>query len=211
MGDQFLWMGKRVEAEGVWRELRSLTHRISHPTMVLNVARCDGTLATLDGHLEDSVRLAEQLVEADDGQQASPYAKTVRLLIAFRSLLYLGRFDEATAIARGAQSFRALSLAHADRQQEATVLLDDMLATRSAVDPETDETPLYADVYWLEAAVCVGHRIAAEHLRRRVGSSGAVTTGTRSPTCVTRHLAAAAALLNEPFRPATSMSRRLPK
>jgi DNA-binding CsgD family transcriptional regulator len=69
---------------------------------------------------------------------------------------------------------------------------------RPALGEVGDETPLYTDVFWLEVATSIGHRRAAERLAHRFAGCAAVTTGTRVPTCITRHLAAADALLGRP-------------
>jgi len=54
------------------------------------------------------------------------------------------------------------------------------------------------DILLLEAAVLVGHGEAAELLLRRFAGSGLPTTGFLHPTCMARHLGAAAALLGRP-------------
>jgi DNA-binding CsgD family transcriptional regulator len=51
------------------------------------------------------------------------------------------------------------------------------------------------DVFRLEAAVLVHHHAAAARLLGRLARGGHVTTGVRLPTCIARHLRAAAALL----------------
>jgi DNA-binding NarL/FixJ family response regulator len=73
--------------------------------------------------------------------------------------------------------------------------LDEFVLARPAFGSTEDETPGYFDVFRLEAAVLVGHRAAAARLLDRLAQGGHVTTGVRLPTCIARHLGAAAALL----------------
>ena len=54
------------------------------------------------------------------------------------------------------------------------------------------------DVALLEAAVLVGHGEASELLLRQLAESNMRTTGWAYPTCIARHLGAAAALLGRP-------------
>jgi len=51
-------------------------------------------------------------------------------------------------------------------------------------------------VVYLEASVLLRHRRAAEFLLNRLSGSGLSTTGIFFPTCVARHLGAAAAFLD---------------
>jgi hypothetical protein len=73
--------------------------------------------------------------------------------------------------------------------------LDEFVLARPAFGSTEDETPGYFDVFRLEAAVLVGHREAAARLLGRLARGGHVTTGVRLPTCIARHLGAAAAFL----------------
>jgi DNA-binding CsgD family transcriptional regulator len=109
----------------------------------------------------------------------------------------MGRIDEACALA-DVPAQQAQCQAYAGQTAKAADLLDQMLAARPELGTGDDETPMYTDVLWLEAATCIAHDAAATRLRRRLAGSAAVTTGTRVPTCIARHLAAAAALLHQP-------------
>ena len=70
-----------------------------------------------------------------------------------------------------------------------------MIAARPEIVSDKDVTWPIFDIIFLEAAVLVGHKQAAELLMRRYADSGLRTTGLFGMTCVDRHLGGAAALL----------------
>ncbi len=117
-----------------------------------------------------------------------------------------------------------------ERDEERTGLGDDPDLTVIAVDRPgigsvDDETPAFIDIRLLRAAVRIGHRQSAELLLGRFAGCKMLTTGILGPTCVPRHLGAAAALLGRldearryydqaikvttemPFRPELALTR----
>jgi hypothetical protein len=66
---------------------------------------------------------------------------------------------------------------------------------RPGIGTAEDETPAFYDILLLQASVHVKHCPAAELLLRRFAGSGLQTIGMLGPTCISRHLGAAAALL----------------
>jgi len=58
-----------------------------------------------------------------------------------------------------------------------------------------DETSSFVDALFLESAVVAGHRKAADLLMNRLAGTEVRTSGYMLPTCVSRHLGAAATML----------------
>jgi hypothetical protein len=66
---------------------------------------------------------------------------------------------------------------------------------RPGIGSTDDETPTSVDIMLLQAAVRIEHRRSAELLLRRFSGCRMHTTGLVYPTCIPRHLGAAAAFL----------------
>jgi tetratricopeptide (TPR) repeat protein len=116
-------------------------------------------------------------------------------------------------------------LSHVGKNEEALELLEKHVVNRPGIGTDEDWTLSWNEVGFLEAAVLVGHRHAAELLLNRFKNSGLVTNGTFHPTCIARHLGGAAALLGRydearkyyqeaikvctemPFRPELALSK----
>jgi DNA-binding CsgD family transcriptional regulator/tetratricopeptide (TPR) repeat protein len=194
IGGAFMNRGLRTRAEAVWQELEDLAARSGQPLVHLNAQRGRAVRATLDGRLEDAVAIGEQMQVFGAEAGLPEYARIVGALLTQRALLYLGRAEEALRVADTVPA-RVLALAHLGRTAEVRAHLDEFVLARPSFGTAADETPGYMDVYRLEAAVLVGHREAAARLLERLSRGGHVTTGVRVPTCIARHLGAAAALL----------------
>jgi DNA-binding NarL/FixJ family response regulator len=190
----FLNRGLRSRAEALWQELEDLAARSAQPMVHMNALRSQAIRATLDGRLEDAVAIAEQLVAYAAETDVPEYARSLAPLLNQRALHHLGRHEEALRVAHTVPA-RVLALAHLGRAAEVRAHLDECVLARPAFGSTADETPGYFDVLRLEAAVLVSHRVAAARLLDRLARSGHVTTGVRLPTCIARHLGAAAALL----------------
>jgi tetratricopeptide (TPR) repeat protein len=74
-------------------------------------------------------------------------------------------------------------------------MLEQMVVARPGIGSAEDETMVWFDITWLEAAVLAGHRKAAELLLHRLAGSNSKTSGLWLTTCTARHLGGAAALL----------------
>jgi hypothetical protein len=77
-------------------------------------------------------------------------------------------------------------------------MLERMVVARPGIGSAGDDTHILFDIAALQAAVLAGHRQAAELLLRRLSGSAFITSGGGLPTCIGRHLGAAAALLGRP-------------
>ncbi len=93
--------------------------------------------------------------------------------------------------------FRRIPLlqAYLGQADEANQKLDRMLKARPNITSTDDMTQGWLDAEYLESAVLVGHRQASDLLLQRFARNTMSTTSFQHPTCVARHLGAAAALL----------------
>ena len=87
------------------------------------------------------------------------------------------------------------SLAYLGRKEEVSEILDKYVVNRPGFGTDEDETRDWVEGLFLESAVVAGHRRAAEMMLNRLKDTGLYTTGNHFPTCITRHLGGAAALL----------------
>ena len=118
-------------------------------------------------------------------------------LTSLRALLHLGNAEAALQAAVSPPP-QTLCLAHLGRVAEVEALLEQLVLARPDFGTEQDETRTWSDVVLLEAAVLVQHQEAARRLHQRLRDSQLLTTGMYYPTCIGRHLGAAAALLGQP-------------
>jgi hypothetical protein len=112
-----------------------------------------------------------------------------------RAWLLLGMAKRPLEILGEITRVRALCLAHLGRKAEVVEILDERVVARPGIGTTADEFPGTMDTHYLEAAVLVGHRKAADLLLRRFVGSTMRTTGWFWPTVIARHMGAAAALL----------------
>jgi len=153
----------------------------------------EGVLATLDGRLAEAAVLYERML-AQSEEHGLPFARVAAGLAGKRALLHLGRVEEAlgSPVTRAGM---ALCLAYAGHAAEATALLDELVVARPSIGAPPDETPIWWGVALLEAGVLVEHREAVALLLAGLADSPFATSGMSNPTCIARHLGAAAALL----------------
>ena len=199
-GDAFLEPGQRQRAEEVWGELQVLAERTGQANSLLLATSCDAILATLEGHLDEAVEIANRLRARGEELGLSPVARTIAGGASLRPLLHIGKANEALQLVTPwiYPEPQAISLAHLGRDAEVTEILDQCVVARPGIGSTKDETPAYRDIMSLEAAVLVEHKQAADLLMPRFAVSGLGTTGMFFTTCVARHLGGAAALLDRP-------------
>jgi tetratricopeptide (TPR) repeat protein len=157
-------------------------------------------VATLDGRLDDAIALGRQIEILGEELGFSTFGVTYEIQAARTALFHVGRFNELARLMDLAKyPLPDLLLPHLHRDAEAVAALDELIASRSAVEPSEDETPASLDLSSLQAAILVGHREAAEFLVRRLIHSGLhITNVLGDLTCPSRHLGTAAAFLGRP-------------
>jgi tetratricopeptide (TPR) repeat protein len=115
------------------------------------------------------------------------------------ALRHLGRLEEIPQLfATSPQLSIPIDLANWCPIPEAIRILDQFVVARPGIGTIEDESYAFVDMLLFQAALRVGHRQAAELLLQRFSGSGLLTTGAYFPTCISRHLGAAAALLGRP-------------
>ena len=178
----------------------------------------DAHVATLDGRLDDAIAIGRQIAALGEELGFSTWADMIELVGAQTALTYFGRFDELTRLWDLLMKWplSPLLLAYLHRDTEAVAALDELLASRSGLEPSEDETWGSEDVHSLQAAILVGHREAGEFLVRRFAHKGLhMASNLGDLTCLSRHLGAAAAFLGRPeearayYEEAMDMATRL--
>ena len=214
MSSSFLVWGQRGRAEEVWREQDELAQRTGQATILMLALLGNAIKATLDGRLEDAVATGQGISIQGDELGISGFADQRSAHASVRPLLYLGKGDDAIQLAMF-HPIKALCLAYLGRQEEVTVLLEELVLARPGIGSDEDETTITQDIPLLEAAVLVGHREAAGLLLRRFAGTEMRTSGYYT-TCIARHLGAAAALLGWPdeargyYQTALEVCREMP-
>jgi len=200
MGDTFLALGQRRQAEEVWGELRNLAKRTGNVNAVIMSMAVDAVLATLDGHLEEVVHMGQSILTRGEEAGLSEFAGIHAVIADLRSHIYLGKADDVLrrTTPRLALGERALCLAHLDRDVEVAQILERRVLAHPDIASAADETPAWYLTILLEAAVVAGHRQAAELLLNRFAGTDVCISGMWYPTCIGRHLGGACALLNRP-------------
>ena len=193
----FLESGQRRRAEKLLNEAKELAERSGQSLLQLIALGVDGVMAILDGHLEDAVEIGQSILTRSIELTIAPFAESVVTITSLSPLLRLGRVDVFLRIMPmiPASLVKVICRACPTPEPEATGILDYMIAARPEILSDKDVTWAFIDIIFLEAAVLVGHKQAAELLLRRLAISGLRTTSIFYMTCVDRHLGAAAALL----------------
>jgi DNA-binding CsgD family transcriptional regulator len=222
----FLGLGDRARAESAWQELADIAARSGQPLVQMYALRMPPLIATMDGRLHETVDLIRQYQQEGAELGLPELAQVFGGGAGLRAVLYLGQYDEASwMLRRSSPPHHTLVMAHQGRRDEVWAHLDEAVLNHPEFGTARDDTSDYMDVFRLEAAVLVGHRTAAERLLARLAPPTRVTTSLRMPTCISRHLAAAAAMLGRrgealefyataldaaiamPFRPEIALAR----
>jgi tetratricopeptide (TPR) repeat protein len=194
----FLDWGQRQRAEEVWREYRELAERTGGAYNLMISAELSGVWATIDGRLEEAGQTARGMLSRGEELGLTGFAALFVLHAGCRAWLLLGKAAEALQLVKTSfplPPYEALCLAHLGRDTEAVKILERFVVTRPGIGSAGDETPAYFDILYLEAAVLVKHRQAAELLLNRFASSFSPFVSNIALTCTARHLGAAAAFL----------------
>jgi len=184
----------------------------------------------MDGCLEEAMNMAEVLKNRGKETDLMELANAYSAFADIRARLYSGTSidtleEEAAVFGPHSEPVICIVLAHQGRKKEATEILERRVVERPGAGTLDDEADAGDDVLFLEASVLISHRKAAELLMNRFKDSELYTPGIMQPTCVTRHVGGAAALLGRydearqyyqeaiktctemPFRPELALSK----
>jgi serine/threonine protein kinase/tetratricopeptide (TPR) repeat protein len=234
IGGVFLASGKRKRAEEVFDELRVRATLTSNIVLWIQSVAMDAILAVIDGRFEDALAILDKMLSRAEHDGVTGMANLYVGHIIYRTRMYRGehleelehkiQFGTGRGTPMGGSTLGWVQ-AYLGRKAEVTEILDKYVVNRPGFGTAEDETREWVEVLFLEAAVLVGHRRAAELLLNRLKDTGLCTTGNHFPTCVTRHLGGAAALLERydearkhyleairvctemPFRPELALTR----
>ncbi|MBI2855683.1 MAG: AAA family ATPase [Chloroflexi bacterium] len=206
----FLAFGQRDRAEAIARELEALAHRVQDPEAILAPLFNQSLLATVDGRLEESIALAQDLLARAE-ELGGPVVGQVQVEVrAWLPLLYLGRAEEALEIMGRAgvmagreqtamvpRSRQAMILAHMGRDEEARAALRSLSVPLSP-GPDGNETNLSLNLALLETSVLLGNKEHAALLSQRLLPASVLSTFSTHPVAPARLLGDAAVLLGQP-------------
>jgi serine/threonine protein kinase/tetratricopeptide (TPR) repeat protein len=228
VADVFLSLGQRKRAEEVTAELRKRATRTGFWALEIEADSEEGCYSLMDGKFAEARERAERARSRAEAAGNPGFATLFWVVVENRARVYLGLVDDDFADSHripGPEGQLTLLLSHVGKNEEALELLEKHVVNRPGIGTDEDWTLSWNEVGFLEAAVLVGHRHAAELLLNRFKNSGLVTNGTFHPTCIARHLGGAAALLGRydearkyyqeaikvctemPFRPELALSK----
>ena len=200
----FFWLGigDRKRAEEMVREYAKLIHPANEPRIAASLLMSDACFNIIDGRLGEAAEAARGIARIS--QEAHwPGAAVLRGFPGTRLVAYLGQaagaleeteqWEKTTGVSAG-QPYKAYLQAHAGRQAEARAILDNVVGSYIASSDEIKDL-FSTEFLYMEAAVQVRNTRAAELLLNHLADTPFKTTGFWYPTCIVRHLGAAAALL----------------
>jgi tetratricopeptide (TPR) repeat protein len=208
-GGAFLVLGKRQRVEELWSELRAMAKRTGQFNLWLTSIAVDAVLTLMDGRLQEVIDVARLIYSRGEEAGVPGYTQRHATFSGYRARIYLGRsleafergfraYVEQVELSGGRLGFKAL-LCHVlvllGRKDEALEILEEGVVRRPDVGTAEDQTAIWLDSLYLEAAVLAGHKRAAELLLNRFSGTGVYTSGYWYNTCIPRHLGGAAALL----------------
>jgi tRNA A-37 threonylcarbamoyl transferase component Bud32/tetratricopeptide (TPR) repeat protein len=188
--------GQRQRAAAYFDDLKESATHSGQPNLLISSMFYEGLLAAIEGKLDDAVAISQSICARGDQFGLAQYSSPLAFFCGLQPLLYLGRLDEMDKLLGKSQylshpGFQAII----GQGSGVAEILDQWVVARPGIGSADDETWAAMDIFFLQAAVRVGHRQAAELLLRRFAGSAMRTTGWCFPTCISRHLGAAAALL----------------
>jgi len=218
--------GQRRRADEFFNQVQELAERTGQAILVLYSMEVESIRALLDGKLEQAAAIAETMRSRAEQLGPAQYANIFSLFSSIMALLHLGRYDEISSLSErflGPHNFPTKVIVGSEN--EVASLLDRFVIGRPGIGSVDDETPVFMDLYFLRGALRIRHKPASELLLGRFAHGYLPTTGMIYPTCISRHLGAAAALLGRleearkyyaeaikvttemPFRPELALTR----
>jgi tetratricopeptide (TPR) repeat protein len=228
--DALIAMGQRRRAEEVLGETLAMATRTRNISLELQVAAFGEIPSVMDGRFEDATKIIESTRTRGKEFGVEQVGILFSAFAGIRAQLYSGTSletleNEAAIFGPHAEPVLGVVLVHLGRQKETLEILERRVVKRPGAGTLDDEADGGDDVLFLEASVLAGHRRAAELLLNRFKDTEMRTPGIMQPTCLTRHLGGAAALLERydearqyykeaikvctemPFRPELALTR----
>jgi tetratricopeptide (TPR) repeat protein len=205
VGSFFLQVGEREQGEAIHRELIGSTRVVGLSASQYLFQYLRGCYHVMDGQLEEAAKCYDDVLKLGAELGAPLTAAVMANSFGPRLGGYLGWGPEGLRRLRHwAQAAgvtvpvvahtRAYYLVCGERREEAVTILVEA-ADHYGAHPEKTRDTLGGLLLLLETAVLAKHARAAEVFSNLLAGAVYRTTGTQNPTCVARHLGAAAALL----------------
>jgi len=191
----FLSLGERTRAEELMRELSELSERTGTQYTRLSLLVDEACFHTMDGRFEDALETVQSIIRTGEEMNARPRANEVANFSNLMLRIYLG--ETVQPITDVHRFYRVVLRAHAGDQTRALTMLDS-LVEEYAASTEKVKDNFCIVVLYLETALVTNHLPATEMFYALLRDTPFKTTGFMFPTCVDRHLGAAAALLSRP-------------
>jgi len=204
----FLKLGEREQGEAISREQMESPRLARLPASQYLFPYLRALYHILDGQLQEATRCYDDVLRFGPEMGVPLWTLIYADRVGPRLCGYLGwgrkelrRLEEleqgASVSVHMPDHIRAYYLACGGEKEEVVPILDEV-ADYYAAEPERSRHYFAALVLLLETAVLTQHTRAAEALFNLLADAAYKTTGLYSPTCVARHLGAAAALLDRP-------------
>jgi tetratricopeptide (TPR) repeat protein len=203
VGSFFLSLGEREQGEKIHRELIESPRLARMPVLQYVSQELRTCYDIMDGQLEEAAKCHGDVLRLGAEMGAAQTAANIANSFGPRLGGYLGwgreelrRLDE-WAQAAGLSvppHTRVYYLLWGEEREEVVTILGEA-ADHYAAEPKRTRHQFGALLLLLETAVVAKHARAAEILSNLLAGAVYKTTGLQNPTCVARHLGAAAALL----------------
>jgi tetratricopeptide (TPR) repeat protein len=203
VGSFFLCLGERKQGEEIHRELMESARLARMPASQYILPDLRACYHIIDGQLEEAAKCLDDVLRLGAEMGAAQTAEVMAGSFGPRLAGYLGwGRDELRHIEEWAQAaglsipahIRAYYLVCGGEREEAATVLGEA-ADHYAAEPERTRHTFGTLLLLLEMAVLAEHTRAVEILLNLLAGALYKTTGLNNPTCMTRSLGGAAALL----------------
>jgi tetratricopeptide (TPR) repeat protein len=192
--------GQRDRAQKTYHDMKKVAERTKRPYSIILTLFLESVLCILDGNLQKAAETVRHITSRGEELGISDYAVGMSQFVTLRLSLYWGGrglelWEQATRPVSGQvyDLYRHLILAHMGRYVEAKKAIEQLFVYRP-------RSLLAAISFWisvlaLETGVIIKDRELTESMLGLTENSTLQTTGIFHPTCITRHLGGACALL----------------
>jgi tetratricopeptide (TPR) repeat protein len=192
--------GHRQKSEKCMEECREIAERSGQANLWFLAMVDNCILATLDGRLEAVDEMGRKMRARGEELDLAGYSALMEWIATWTARNYLGKTDEVSQLSEKlglfAQWLAPLDLSRPEGKAMAVTLLEERVMARPNFGASDDGVPISMDLNFLNIAMTVGHRRAAEKLMKRLEDLHLCTTGlftVQSPSLI---IADGAAFLN---------------